>query len=37
VAFDSVARTLVPAAHQTKGSDIFLHWDENPASGPSSP
>jgi Tol biopolymer transport system component len=37
VAFDSAAKTLVPDDHKTKGSDIFLHWEDTPktASPPS--
>ena len=33
VAFDSAARTLVPDDHKTKGSDIYLHWEESPPGG----
>ena len=36
VAFDSAARTLVPDDRKTKGSDIFLHWEDTPP-GTSSP
>jgi Tol biopolymer transport system component len=36
VAFDSSAKTLVSDDHKTKGSDIFLHWEEAPP-GTSSP
>jgi Tol biopolymer transport system component len=32
VAFDSAAKTLVPDDHKTKGSDIFLHWEDAPQS-----
>ena len=32
VAFDSAAKTLVADDHKTKGSDIFLHWDDQPKS-----
>ncbi|HVW33671.1 MAG TPA: hypothetical protein VHL53_14120 [Acidimicrobiia bacterium] len=32
VAFDSAAKTLVADDHKTKGSDIFLHWDDQPQS-----
>jgi Tol biopolymer transport system component len=36
VAFDSAAKTLVPDDRKTKGSDIFLHWEDAPP-GTSSP
>ena len=36
VAFDSTAKTLVPDDPKTKGSDIFLHWEEAPQSTGSS-
>jgi Tol biopolymer transport system component len=32
VAFDSTARTLVSDDPKTKGSDIFLHWEDTPQS-----
>ena len=32
VAFDSAAKTLVADDHKAKGSDIFLHTDDTPAS-----
>jgi hypothetical protein len=32
VAFDSAAKTLVPDDHKTKGSDIFLHSEDQPGS-----
>jgi Tol biopolymer transport system component len=32
VAFDSAAKTLVPGDRKTKGSDIFLHWEDSPPS-----
>ena len=36
VAFDSAAKTLVSDDRKTKGSDIFLHWEDTPP-GTSSP
>ncbi len=30
VAFDSAAKTLVSDDRKTKGSDIFLHWEDAP-------
>jgi Tol biopolymer transport system component len=35
VAFDSAARTLVSDDHKTKGSDIFLHSEDQPGSAAS--
>jgi len=37
VAFDSVARTLVPDDRKVKGSDVFLHWDGAPPGGSPAP
>jgi Tol biopolymer transport system component len=37
VAFDSAAKTLVPDDRKTKGSDIFLHWEDSPPGATSSP
>jgi Tol biopolymer transport system component len=32
VAFDSAGKTLVPDDRKSKGSDIFLHWEDTPPS-----